>query len=286
MCWQHVEGGGRGGATAELDTITESLQHSTTTELRVVQGDKSCRKQNQRCSQCLQAVHNLRSCPHPKPAKRIKLSDHSPLFHGGKRSRSLQLKIQNPLMLAERHGVQKQQIRRWVLEYLNLERTNHDEHIGCTFGKAESCVGTAELVETRCLRMPLVQLDEKKTDVLKIRHLQPSPQEDPTCAELMRNHMGMFARVNICKGQLITEFVFKRWVFRKPMDGTKEQCYCVKVLCVRKKKTYYRFWIPYFDSHLGSNGLAHRCNHVPLPASATSVRHWRHLERAARIRDG
>jgi len=279
MSWRAAEEGGRGGATAELDVASESLQHSFATELRVVERDQGAEtdkglaarvpgKQVQHCRRCMQSGHNSRSCPHPVSgaAKRKKLANLSPLFDGVNRAHSIRAKMHNPLMLAERHGVQKKQIRQWVLEYLKHERTNHDEHIGCTFGKAESCVGTAELVETCCRRMPLAQLDEKKSNVLKIRHLQPSPLEDPACAELMRQHMGMFARVNICRGQLITEFVFKKWVFKKPKDGTMEQCYCVKVRCVRKKKTYYRYGIPDFNSHRGSNGLAHRCNHVCDPA--------------------
>ena len=45
-----------------------------------------------------------------------------------------------------------------------------------------------------------------------------------------------------------------------------EQCYCVAVRCRSKHGKVYRYGIPDFDSHRGSKGLAHRCNHVCNPA--------------------
>ena len=110
------------------------------------------------------------------------------------------------------------------------------------------------------MRMPMVPLDGRQRNVLDIRHLQPDPMEDPACANLMKQHMGMFTRVKIPKGRLITEFVFKKWVSKKPKDGTMEQCYCVAVRCRSKHGNVYRYGIPDFESHRGSKGLAHRCN--------------------------
>ena len=185
------------------------------------------------------------------------------------RSKRLQAKLKNPLLQALSQNVSSKQIRDWVIEYLKHEHIQHEHHLKCTYGNAQECAGTAELREHPCMRMPIAALDGKQRNVLTIRLLKPDPLEDPMCAALMKQHMGVFARVKISKGKLITEFIFKKWLSKKPKDGTIEQRYCVSVRCRNKNgNVFYRYGIPDVHCDRGKKGLAHRCNHVCNPAMA------------------
>ena len=221
----------------------------------------------QRCGLCKQLGHKQRTCPQQMlktDEQRVGMGV-SPFIVKEGRSKRLQAKLKNPLLQAYLH-VSNKQIREWIIEYLKHEHIQHEHHLKCTFGNASECVGTAEIIQNPCMRMPIAPLDGRQRNVLTIRVLNPHPLEDTMCAALMKQHMGMFARVRIPKGKLITEFVFKKWLSKKPKDGTMEQRYCVSVRCQKNGNVFYRYGIPDFDSDRGKKGMAHRCNHVCDPS--------------------